>query len=99
MKAINNYLLEKQEITNTISYEDPVGPYTETESEILSQIKDVEKEIEMLNAQGIGGDSPIDQPEGKGYTDKQGNVIKPDSPEYRSAHLPHCKRPAAKEWW
>lgn len=82
MKAINNYLLKKQEITSTISYEDPVGPYTETESEILSQIEQVEKQIEELNAQGIGGDSPMDKPEGKGYTDKEGNVIKPDSPEY-----------------
>ena len=82
MKAINNYLLKHSERTSAISYEEPLGPATESEADILNQIEDIEKEIEQLNAQGIGGDSPIDQPEGKGYTDKQGNVIKPDSPEY-----------------
>jgi DNA polymerase III epsilon subunit-like protein len=86
MKAINNYLLKKQEVTSTINYEDPVGPYTETESEILSQIEQVEKQIEELNAQGIGGDSPIDEPKGKGYKFKDiktgKEIVKADTPEY-----------------
>jgi len=82
MKKINNFLLKYPEETSTISYEDPIGPTTESEAEILKQIEEVENEINSLNAQGIGGDSPIDDPGGKGYTTKQGIVVKPDSSEY-----------------
>jgi hypothetical protein len=82
MKKINNFLLKYPEETSTISYEDPMGPTTESEAEILKQIEEVENEINSLNAQGIGGDSPIDDPGGKGYTTKQGIVVRPDSSEY-----------------
>lgn len=82
MKAVNNYLLKYPEITKDISYIPEEGPDTEKQAELTDKINAMNARVAELEAQGIEGDYPMDQPRGRGWTNPKTKEVRPDSPEY-----------------